>query len=98
MTRASAVRLWLASDSAQILILVWDASSLPPVRLDRGDEAENGRGLMLVEAISDQWGWHLREGNDGKIVWATCRHYQPAVRLNSTWQPASRRRDLLQRT
>jgi anti-sigma regulatory factor (Ser/Thr protein kinase) len=73
MKHAFPVRLWLASDSAQVLILVWDASLQPPVRMDTSDEAENGRGLMLVEAISEQWGWYFREGNDGKAVWALIR-------------------------
>jgi len=73
MTQAFPVRLWLASDSAQVLILVSDASPEPPVRIDTSDEAENGRGLMLVEAISEQWGWYFREDNDGKVVWATMR-------------------------
>jgi anti-sigma regulatory factor (Ser/Thr protein kinase) len=73
MTQAFPVRLWLASDSARVLILVWDASLQPPVRMDTSDEAKNGRGLMLVEAISEQWGWYFREGKDGKVVWATVR-------------------------
>ena len=54
----------------QILILVWDASSQPPVLMGVTDEAERGRGLMLVEAISEQWGWYSREDGDGKFVWA----------------------------
>lgn len=70
MPQVSPVRLWLASDALQVLILVWDASPRPPVRMDTSGEAENGRGLMLVEAISEQWGWYHREGNDGKFVWA----------------------------
>jgi len=73
MTRASAVRLWLLSDSAQILILVWDASPQPPVLMDVTDEAEHGRGLMLVEAVSEQWGWYSREDGNGKFVWAITR-------------------------
>ena len=71
--RDSAVRLWLLSDSAQILILVWDASPRPPVLTDASDEAEHGRGLMLVNAVSEQWGWYLREDSDGKFVWAITR-------------------------
>ena len=71
--RVSAVRLWLLSDSAQILILVWDASPRPPVLTDAGDEAEHGRGLMLVDAVSEQWGWYSREDSDGKFVWAITR-------------------------
>ena len=68
---ASPVRLWLVSDPAQIVILVWDASPSPPVRVDVGDEAESGRGLMLVEAISEQWGWCPCEDSGGKFVWAS---------------------------
>src|SRR5216683_1974039 len=43
MKHAFPVRLWLASDSAQVLILVWDASLQPPVRMDT-------RGRVLVQA------------------------------------------------
>jgi hypothetical protein len=67
------VRLWLVSDLAQILILVWDASPQPPVRINASGEAENGRGLILVEAISEKWGWYGRDGSDGKFVWAIAR-------------------------
>lgn len=67
--QVSPVRLWLLSDGAQILILVWDASPEPPVRVDAKGEAENGRGLMLVEAISAHWGWY-RDGKGGKFAWA----------------------------
>jgi anti-sigma regulatory factor (Ser/Thr protein kinase) len=73
MTRVSPVRLWLLSDSAQILILVWDASPQPPVLMGVTGEAEHGRGLMLVEAVSEQWGWYSREDGDGKFVWAIAR-------------------------
>ena len=71
--RVSAVRLWLLSDSAQILILVWDASPQPPVLADASDEAEHGRGLLLVDAVSEQWGWYSPEDSDGKFVWAITR-------------------------
>jgi len=70
MKHALPVRLWLASDSVQVLILVWDASPQSPMPMGTNDEAENGRGLMLVEAISEQWGWYFPEGSDGKFVWA----------------------------
>jgi anti-sigma regulatory factor (Ser/Thr protein kinase) len=69
-TRTAAVRLWLASDRARVLTIVWDASPQPPVRVDASGEAENGRGLMLVEAISEQWGWCCRDSIAGKFVWA----------------------------
>jgi anti-sigma regulatory factor (Ser/Thr protein kinase) len=69
--QASAVRLWLRSDTLRVLILVWDASQQPPVRVNRGGDAESGRGLLLVEAISDRWDWYAtQEPDGGKIVWA----------------------------
>src|SRR5712691_210289 len=55
MTQA-AVRLWLASDGTQVMVLAWDVSPRPPERADPGEDTENGRGLLLVEAISEQWG------------------------------------------
>ncbi|MGK5632357.1 ATP-binding protein [Streptomyces sp. URMC 123] len=37
-------------------------------------EAESGRGLHLVEAFSDSWGWHPLAGRlRGKVVWALFR-------------------------
>ncbi len=79
VTQASSVRLWLMSDFAQILILVWDASPQPPIRVDTSDDAENGRGLMLVEAVSEQWGWCSCEGGEGKFVWAVARLCTPLI-------------------
>jgi anti-sigma regulatory factor (Ser/Thr protein kinase) len=76
MTHA-AIRLWLATDRLQVVISVWDASPEPPTPIDAADDAENGRGLLLVEALSKQWDWFPAEpgspsanGHHGKIVWA----------------------------
>lgn len=76
MTHA-AIRLWLASDRLRVLICVWDASPQPPVRMDADEDAEHGRGLLLVEALSERWGWFPAEpdgaspaGHQGKFVWA----------------------------
>jgi anti-sigma regulatory factor (Ser/Thr protein kinase) len=66
----SAVRLWLLSDKAQLVIIVWDASPQSPVRVNAAEDAERGRGLLLVEAISDQWGSFPTQDTGGKAVWA----------------------------
>lgn len=71
----SPVRLWLLADKvaaeAHVLILVWDACPRPPVRIDAEEDAESGRGLLLVEAISDQWDWYSpSQETGGKVVWA----------------------------
>ncbi|MET8408011.1 ATP-binding protein [Streptomyces sp. NPDC005195] len=52
----------------------WDANPEPPEpprSLDRFAEREEGRGLALVQACSDLWGWQplSRFGNRGKYVW-----------------------------
>jgi anti-sigma regulatory factor (Ser/Thr protein kinase) len=68
---SATVRLWLLSDGLRVLILVGDDSVQPPVRVDSGDDAESGRGLLLVEAVSTQWGWYFPDnGVAGKVIWA----------------------------
>lgn len=64
------VRLWLVSDRTQVVIFVWDASPLPPLPGDVGQEAESGRGLLIVQAVSARWGWDFPPGMGGKVVWA----------------------------
>jgi anti-sigma regulatory factor (Ser/Thr protein kinase) len=67
------VRLWLASDRTQVGVFSWDASPLPPVQQDAGDDAESGRGLMIVQAVSARWGWDFTPDLGGKVVWAKVR-------------------------
>jgi anti-sigma regulatory factor (Ser/Thr protein kinase) len=66
--RNSPVRLWLLADRAQLLILVWDASRRSPVRMSTSGDAENGRGLLLVETLSARWDFFAH--HQGKVVWA----------------------------
>jgi anti-sigma regulatory factor (Ser/Thr protein kinase) len=67
----SPIRMWLLSDTSRVLILVWDASPQRPVLMDTGADAESGRGLLLVDAISHEWGWYAtQETGGGKVVWA----------------------------
>jgi hypothetical protein len=65
----AAVRIWLVSDLRQVVVFVWDASPLPPERAAPGADAESGRGLLLVEALSQRWG-HFGYDGGGKVVWA----------------------------
>src|SRR6476659_4405320 len=61
--------------SAGVLrIGAWDADPQPPEppeELSAMGEAEEGRGLALVRACADLWGWQplARHGNRGKFVW-----------------------------
>ena len=77
---APAIRMWLLSDKEQVLILLWDAHPNPPVRIDPREDAESGRGLILVEALSDRWGSYAHTGLGGKIVWCEVSfHSDPSI-------------------
>ena len=71
---AAPVLVWLGSDSHCLLLAVADVSPRPPVRLDVWPDAEGGRGLALVEALSGRWGWHPATITGlKKVVWAEWR-------------------------
>jgi len=63
------VRMRLLSDRAQVAIVVWDANPQPPVRTEAGEDDETGRGLILVDAISERWDWNATPDTGGKVVW-----------------------------
>ncbi|MEU9256058.1 ATP-binding protein [Streptomyces sp. NPDC048270] len=55
---------------------VADADSRPPHPVHVGDAlAEGGRGLLLVEAVTDRWGTLAQE--PGKTVWFECDAKHP---------------------
>jgi anti-sigma regulatory factor (Ser/Thr protein kinase) len=54
---SSPICAWLRADGGQVTVAVWDASPELPVReADVPVDAEGGRGLALVEAVSERWG------------------------------------------
>jgi anti-sigma regulatory factor (Ser/Thr protein kinase) len=69
---AQLLRFWLTSDQRSVLIQIWDSDHHRPVRKDVGPDAEAGRGLLLIETLSTQWGWYAPEEQGGKVVWAVC--------------------------
>lgn len=66
------VRLWLSSDRHRVLIQVWDSGPHHPAPQHTGLDAEAGRGLLLVDTLSDRWGCYTPDSHHGKIVWAMC--------------------------
>jgi hypothetical protein len=64
------VRLWLSADYHRVVIQVWDGSDRPPVPQPVDPEADSGRGLLLVGALSAEWGCYTPEKSSGKVVWA----------------------------
>ncbi|WP_416967061.1 ATP-binding protein [Streptomyces sp. 4F14] len=56
----------------ELRIEVADASDEQPVLRHAGEWDEGGRGLVLVEALAEEWGVGSREGV-GKVVWAVLK-------------------------
>ena len=67
-----AVRLWLLSDRDRVMVQIWDSDRHQPVRRNTGLDAEAGRGLLLIDAVSSQWGSYAVDGVPGKFVSAVC--------------------------
>jgi anti-sigma regulatory factor (Ser/Thr protein kinase) len=64
----------LAADQGHVFIDVWDSSPQPPViRRDVPSDLENGRGLLLVDAMCETWRWEKVPGWHGKRVWAALK-------------------------
>jgi len=68
--RRRPIRLGLVQPGPCVLCAVADPSRAAPVLQAPGSLAETGRGLDLICALSDQWGYTTL-GDTGKIVWAT---------------------------
>ncbi|MFI9803050.1 SpoIIE family protein phosphatase [Streptomyces sp. NPDC052301] len=73
-TEGSAIVTLRALDDGgdrRLRIEVEDSSSALPRRRDAGENGVSGRGLLLVERLSDAWGVEARGG--GKAVWCEFR-------------------------
>jgi anti-sigma regulatory factor (Ser/Thr protein kinase) len=62
------ISLSLRYFSGALLIEVYDTDSNPPIRVHADDDAESGRGLMLVDALSKEWSYYFPPGG-GKVVY-----------------------------
>jgi anti-sigma regulatory factor (Ser/Thr protein kinase) len=64
-----AVTLAIKCFSGQLRVDVYDTSRAAPVPTDAPADAESGRGLSLVAALADEWGFYGTP--DGKAVYFT---------------------------
>ena len=71
------VWMWLTSDGRQIMVEVGDSSPRTPGSSNTELDVEGGRGLLLVDTVSERWGYYFpADEDDGqrkniqKIVWA----------------------------
>ncbi|MDH6132432.1 anti-sigma regulatory factor (Ser/Thr protein kinase) [Kitasatospora sp. MAA4] len=63
------VKVALAPGPYGLTVEVHDASAMLPTRRQTDCEAEGGRGLLIVQALSLRWGV-VRRGGVGKRTWA----------------------------
>jgi anti-sigma regulatory factor (Ser/Thr protein kinase) len=64
------IHLRLSADRHAALVEVRDENFKLPAPNQAGLDDESGRGLLLVEALAERWGWDLAATGRGKIVWA----------------------------
>jgi len=67
----SQVRVHVAIDQHRLRVDVQDDAPQLPARRPASKEALNGRGLLLLERLSDRWGYEA--GPVGKTVWFEIR-------------------------
>jgi anti-sigma regulatory factor (Ser/Thr protein kinase) len=65
----SAPVLSLAATGSDLTLRVADESPNVPVPRTSVPDETGGRGLMLVEALADRWGYE--PSDSGKVVWVT---------------------------
>jgi anti-sigma regulatory factor (Ser/Thr protein kinase) len=67
----AAIRLVLTQDQGELAVLVRDDAPSAPVAAQPGVEDESGRGLLIVEHLSDRCGWFPLQGaSPAKVTWA----------------------------
>ena len=67
----AAIRLVLTLDKGELAILVRDNHPGVPLAVQPGADDESGRGLLIVEHLSDRCGWYpLHDPEQAKVTWA----------------------------
>jgi anti-sigma regulatory factor (Ser/Thr protein kinase) len=61
------VEMSVRDDGGRVRIAVTDGSPVPPVARTAGPSAVSGRGLAIIDRVTDDWGHDI--GVDGKTVW-----------------------------
>ncbi|WP_405581827.1 ATP-binding protein [Streptomyces sp. NBC_01092] len=63
----------MVRQTSGVRVEVSDAcAQLPRPSLELSTDAENGRGLLLLDAVADKWGVDAAGRRDGKTVWFEC--------------------------
>jgi serine/threonine-protein kinase RsbW len=72
VARSPAISICLYGDGTQLRIEVWDQAAGLPALSETPVDAECGRGLALIDALTEsRWGWQLADHPwASKCVWA----------------------------
>jgi anti-sigma regulatory factor (Ser/Thr protein kinase) len=89
----AAIRLVLTFDRDELAILVRDDHPDVPMAAQPGADDESGRGLLIVEHLSDRCGWYpLEDAKPAKVTWAVIsRAGQAAGDLSAEPHPGAGR-------
>jgi serine/threonine-protein kinase RsbW len=66
---AGPIRVDVLVDGVGVRVEVSDTSPNVPVVSTPAPDDQHGRGLLLVDALAQDWGVVNRPGSSGKIVW-----------------------------
>jgi anti-sigma regulatory factor (Ser/Thr protein kinase) len=88
-----AIRLVLTLGKGELAILVRDNHPGVPLAVQPGADDEGGRGLLIVEHLSDRCGWYpLNDPEPAKVTWAVLTGAGPAAgRLPAAPHPGAGR-------
>lgn len=70
--RRAAVLILRLPEGRGLRVEVTDPSSCPPLSTAVDELAEGGRGVGIVDAVTDRWGWVPLTDRPGKTVWFEC--------------------------
>ena len=74
------IRVVLTLDQGELAVLVRDDHPGAPMAAQPGADDEGGRGLLIVEHLSDRCGWYpLGNGKPAKVTWAVLSEADHAV-------------------
>jgi len=80
---AGLIRLSVRHFGDGLLIEVFDTDANPPVLTDAAEDAENGRGLLLVDALSKEWSYFFPSCG-GKVVYCLIEIPRAAAMTNES--------------
>ncbi|WP_405139465.1 ATP-binding protein [Sphaerisporangium sp. NBC_01403] len=82
------IQLTLRVSGEMLSAEVTDHGAGRPERSPEDDDSEHGRGLTIVEALSDEWGILPDRSGTGKTVWFRKKCHHPAEEPPEGDQPA----------